>query len=190
MLVDDILRTRTSELKRKSNEKLLQEVIMEYKKHRLFARWLGSVFAYVDRQYADPLKLLPLREMTLKSFPLVVISSLSESLKSILMNIVSRDRNYSLEPEILESLKDFIECLEEMDPTLNLYRKIFEEQFMVQSVIFFKDQLDISPPPTVLNEIFEKEQNRVQKYIHASTEVRLMNQCSSILLKKPYKPSK
>jgi hypothetical protein len=84
---------------------LLKDLLIEWRKHRVLVKWISSIFASVvgcctfpvvnlkDRYYAEQFQLVPLKDATLNSFRLLIVSPLMDSIREALLDAMRKDRH-------------------------------------------------------------------------------------------------
>jgi len=93
---------------------LLNDLLIEWKKHKVLGKWIGSIFASVDRYYAEMFQLVPLKDSTLASFRLLIVSPLMDSVREALLDAMRKDRQEGITQDALVVVKNTNELLVEI----------------------------------------------------------------------------
>jgi cullin 1 len=156
-------------------------------------KWMSKFFMYLDRYYVKHNSLPTLSDAGLNAFKSVVFQGVKKDVVDAMLELVEKER----EGEIVDTtlLRNCIEVFETMGMgTLEVYVQDFEEPFIKRSTAYYatKSQSwlvgDSTPAyMTKTEECLKNESSRVARYMHATTEAKLLRALEIELLEKHQK---
>jgi len=104
-------------------------------------KWIGSIFASVDRYYAEMFQLVPLKDSTLASFRLLIVSPLMDSVREALLDAIRKDRQEGITQDVLVVVKNTNELLVEISKTnVRWYEEEFEQQLLAACRVYYREE--------------------------------------------------
>ncbi|KAF0692546.1 Aste57867_16358 [Aphanomyces stellatus] len=180
-------------LQNQHDEFLLNELHRRWQNHKLMNKWMSKFFMYLDRYYVKHNSLPTLSDAGLNAFKSVVFSVIKKDVVDAMLELVEKER----EGEIVDTtlLRNCIEVFETMGMgTLDVYVSDFEEPFIKRSTAYYatKSQswLAVDSTPAYMSkteESLKNESSRVARYMHSTTEAKLLRALEIELLEKHQK---
>ncbi|KAL6615169.1 hypothetical protein ACP70R_037439 [Stipagrostis hirtigluma subsp. patula] len=175
-------------LKEKHGEFLLRELLQRWRNHKLFVRWLSRFFHYLDRYFISRRSLTSLKDVGWNCFKELVFDELKTTVTTILIGMIDEDREGQRVD--LTLLKNVIDIYDEIgQPHLTVYEEDFEEAFRKGTTDYYSKKaqtwiLENTCPEYMLKaeECLKQEKERVEHYLHKSTEEKLMKDAEQELL--------
>ncbi|KDO35014.1 hypothetical protein SPRG_01077 [Saprolegnia parasitica CBS 223.65] len=190
----EYLRTKVlPELQNQHDEFLLNELHRRWQNHKLMNKWMSKFFMYLDRYYVKHNALPTLAESGLNAFKSVVFEGIKKDVVDAMLELVEKER----EGEIVDTtlLRNCIEVFETMGMgTLDVYVTDFEEPFIKRSTAYYATKAqtwlegDSTPAYMIKTEdCLKSESSRVARYMHSTTEAKLLRALEIELLEKHQK---
>ncbi|CAK4609205.1 hypothetical protein AeMF1_020873 [Aphanomyces euteiches] len=180
-------------LQNQHDEFLLNELHRRWQNHKLMNKWMSKFFMYLDRYYVKHNSLPTLADAGLNAFKTVVFSVIKKDVVDAMLELVEKER----EGEIVDTtlLRNCIEVFETMGMgTLDVYVSDFEEPFIKRSTSYYatKSQswLEVDSTPAYMSkteDALKNESSRVARYMHSTTEAKLLRALEIELLEKHQK---
>ncbi|OQR97158.1 CULlin protein 1 [Achlya hypogyna] len=181
------------ELQNQHDEFLLNELHRRWQNHKLMNKWMAKFFMYLDRYYVKHNALPTLAEAGLNAFKTVVFQSIKKDVVDAMLELVEKER----EGEIVDTtlLRNCIEVFETMGMgSLDVYITDFEEPFIKRSTAYYATKAqtwlegDSTPAYMIKTEdCLKSESSRVARYMHSTTEAKLLRALEIELLEKHQK---
>ncbi|RHY77671.1 hypothetical protein DYB38_000920 [Aphanomyces astaci] len=180
-------------LQNQHDEFLLNELHHRWQNHKLMNKWMAKFFMYLDRYYVKHNSLPTLVNSGLNAFKLVAFSAIKKDVVDAMLELIEKER----EGEIVDTtlLRNCIEVFETMGMgSLDVYTSDFEEPFIKRSTAYYatKSQawLEVDSTPAYMSkteESLKNESSRVARYMHSTTEAKLLRALEIELLEKHQK---
>jgi len=197
MTVDEYLREKVlPQIRNKRGTFLLEDLIQLYSHHQTLVKWLGCVFAYVDRHYAKMLNLMGMKEMAWNSFRFLVVDPCIDNVREAMADIIEDNRRGNLKnsnPTKMKLVGQTVKFLLEVGKTDDFYKRNFEDELIRRSITYYKEQKQKLKGDNVdythkAEEFVLKERDWIRATFPGSTELRLLDLCCNTLLGSKYQP--
>jgi cullin 1 len=180
-------------LKNEHDEFLLQELNTRWQNHKLMNKWMSRFFMYLDRYYVKHHSLPTLLESGLHTFEKVVFREIKVPVLKAMLALIEKERDGEIVDTTL--LRNCVEVFEVMGmKTLKTYMDDFEVQFIADSKNYYERKsrgwLSEDSTPQYLKKVeesIESETSRVARYLHFSTEPKILRSLEIWLLEIPQK---
>ncbi|DBA04843.1 TPA: hypothetical protein N0F65_004480 [Lagenidium giganteum] len=170
------------------NDLLLAELVKRWQNHKLMNKWMSRFFMYLDRYHVKHHSKPTLEEAGLRSFDRVVFQKMKARVKDAMIELIEKERN----GEIIDTtlLRTCVEVFEVMGmKTLDVYINHFETELINTSAVYYERKsaawLSEDSTPVYLQKVEEalqSERSRVARYLHKSTESKLIHRLELVLL--------
>jgi len=175
-------------LREKHGEHMLRELVKRWDNHKLMVRWLSRFFNYLDRYYISRYALAPLKDVGMLCFRDLVYAELKGAIKDGMLALVDRERAGEQVDRPL--LKNVLGLFVEMGMgSMEAYENDFEAHALTNCAQFYAQQsaawvaTDSCPEYMVkAEECLRSEKERVDAYLHASSEGKLLREAERELL--------
>uniref|UniRef100_K3WHJ4 Cullin family profile domain-containing protein n=2 Tax=Peronosporomycetes TaxID=3418804 RepID=K3WHJ4_GLOUD len=175
-------------LERAHDEFFLQELVKRWQNHKLMNKWMTRFFMYLDRYYVKHHSLPTLDEAGLQSFDRVVFQKVKGRVKFAMLDLIEKERN----GEIIDTtlMRNCVEIFEVMGmKSLDVYQTHLEAELVVASATYYerksKAWLSEDSTPVYLQKVedaLQGERSRVARYLHKTTEPKLIKRLETVLL--------
>lgn len=180
-------------LERAHDEFFLQELVKRWQNHKLMNKWMSRFFMYLDRYYVKHHSLPTLDEAGLQSFDRVVFQKVKGRVKWAMIELIEKERN----GEIIDTtlMRNCVEIFEVMGmKSLDVYQTQLEAELVDVSATYYerksKAWLSEDSTPVYLQKVddaLQGERSRVARYLHKTTEPKLIKRLEAVLLEVPQK---
>jgi cullin 1 len=179
-------------LKSRSGEFLLRELDLRWKNHDIMVRWMSRFFNYLDRYYIARHSYASLKDVGMTCFRDRVYKTLAGAMKDATLTLIDKEREGEQIDRAL--VKSIVSIFVQMgsDPNsepLQAYELDFETPMLNVTAAHYKRQAAVwieeesCPNYLVLAEgCLDMEKDRVQHYLHPSTEPKLMSKIEHEIL--------
>ena len=175
-------------MREKHGEHMLRELVKRWDNHKLMVRWLSRFFNYLDRYYISRYALAPLKDVGMLGFRDLVYVELKGAIKDGMLAMVDRERGGEQIDRPL--LKNVLGLFVEMGMgSMEAYETDFEAHALTNCAQFYAQQsaawiaVDTCPEYMVkAEECLRCEKERVDAYLHASSELKLLREAERELL--------
>lgn len=175
-------------LRHQRQEFLLQELTKRWANHKIMNRWMQKFFMYLDRYYVKHHSLPTLDVAGLKHFKTLVYNEVKKETVTAMITLVDAERDGAIIDRGL--IKHCVELLEAMGMgSLDAYVSDLEEQLLASTKEYYKrksqEWVESDDTPTYLEKAeaaLEAEKARVQHYLNAATEPKLLRVCEHEIL--------
>jgi len=180
-------------IKEKHDESMLKELVRRWENHKLLVRFLSHVFKYLDRFYVKRLSLPELAEVGSQSFHDIVFNAVKRDVRAAILELIRREREGEMVDRKL--IKQVIEIFVDMGGqrnSLEVYVQDFEDMLLSTTADFYSRESskwaeEDSFPDYMCKaeDRLAQEKQRVDNYLHSSTEEKLLKVCDEQLLQTP-----
>jgi cullin 1 len=169
-------------LREKHGEHMLRELVKRWDNHKLMVRWLSRFFNYLDRYYITRHSLAALKDVGLLCFRDLVYAELKGGAKDAVLDLVDRERGGEQVDRAL--VKSVLGLFVEMGlGAMDAYEADFEAFALTNAAHFYAAKAaewvaaDSCPEYLVkAEECLKAEKERVDAYLHASSEAKLLRE--------------
>lgn len=175
-------------LERAHDEFFLQELVKRWQNHKLMNKWMSRFFMYLDRYYVKHHSLPTLEEAGLQSFDRVVFQKVKGRVKWAMLELIEKERN----GEIIDTtlMRNCVEIFEVMGmKSLDVYQTHLETELVQVSATYYERKsaawLSEDSTPVYLQKVddaLQGERSRVARYLHKTTEPKLIKRLEAVLL--------
>ncbi|KAM1058102.1 hypothetical protein EV2_032221 [Malus domestica] len=179
-------------LREKHDEFMLRELVKRWANHKLMVRWLSRFFHYLDRYFIARRSLPALKEVGLTCFRDLVYREVNANARIAVIGLIDKEREgEQIDRALLKNVVDiFVEIgMGQMES----YEEDFEAHFLVDSGEYYSRKaanwiLTDSCPEYMLKasfhaeECLKREKERVNNYLHSSSEQKLVEKVQHELL--------
>ncbi|KAI3902489.1 hypothetical protein MKW92_033954, partial [Papaver armeniacum] len=160
---------------------LLQELVKRWANYKVIVSKLRPYFEYLDRYYIRRLMLPTLKGVAIKCFRKTVYEELKVQVKDIVISLINQEREGGeIDQTLVKNvLQIFVDLGNEDDGKQNMeyYINDFETAFLEDTADYYtrkasnwtKEDYPVKP-----QEFLQKEKDRVSRYLHSSTEKKLL----------------
>lgn len=180
-------------LEKAHDEFFLQELVTRWQNQKLMNKWMSRFFMYLDRYYVKHHSLPTLEEAGLQSFDRVVFQKVKGRVKWAMLELIEKERN----GEIIDTtlMRNCVEIFEVMGmKSLDVYQNHLEKELVTESATYYERKSKIwlteDSTPVYLQKVEEalqSERQRVARYLHKSTEPKLIRSLETVLLESAQK---
>mmetsp|Transcript_2023 Transcript_2023/g.6133 ORF Transcript_2023/g.6133 Transcript_2023/m.6133 type:complete len:747 (+) Transcript_2023:133-2373(+) len=183
-----LTQTVLPQLRHQRHDFLLQELTKRWANHKIMNRWMQKFFMYLDRYYVKHHSLPTLDVAGLKHFKTLVYNDVKKEAVTAMITLVDAERDGGIIDRGL--VKNCVELLEAMGMgSLDAYVSDFEDQLLASTKDYYKrksqEWVESDDTPTYLEKAeaaLEAEKSRVQNYLNAATEPKLLRVCEHEIL--------
>ncbi|TYZ59067.1 hypothetical protein PybrP1_012610 [[Pythium] brassicae (nom. inval.)] len=180
-------------LERAHDEFFLQELVKRWQNHKLMNKWMSRFFMYLDRYYVKHHSLPTLEEAGLQSFDRVVFQKVKGRVKWAMLELIEKERNGELIDTTL--MRNCVEIFEVMGmKSLDVYQTHLEAELVQVSATYYERKsaawLSEDSTPVYLQKVedaLQGERGRVARYLHKTTEPKLIKRLEAVLLEAAQK---
>lgn len=180
-------------LERAHDEFFLQELVKRWQNHKLMNKWMSRFFMYLDRYYVKHHSLPTLDEAGLQSFDRVVFQKVKGRVKWAMIELIEKERNGEIIDQTL--MRNCVEIFEVMGmKSLDVYQTHFEAELVQVSATYYERKsaawLSEDSTPVYLQKVDDAlvgERSRVARYLHKTTEPKLIKRLEAVLLEAAQK---
>ena len=179
-------------LKSKSGESLLRELDLRWKNHDIMVRWMSRFFNYLDRYYIARHSFASLKDVGMMCFREEVYKTLAGAMKDATLTLIDKEREgEQIDRALVKSIVSiFVQMgLDPNSEPLQAYELDFETPMLNVTAAHYKRQAAVwieeesCPNYLILAEkCLNMEKERVQHYLHPSTEPKLMSRIETEIL--------
>ncbi|KAJ8602809.1 hypothetical protein CTAYLR_002580 [Chrysophaeum taylorii] len=167
---------------------LLVELTKRWANHKIMNRWMQKFFMYLDRYYVKHHSLPTLDVAGLKHFKTLVYNEVKKDAVAAMIALVDAERDGAIVDRGL--VKNCVELLEAMGMgSLDAYVSDLEDQLLASTKEYYKKKsqewVESDDTPTYLEKAetaLDAEKARVQNYLNAATEPKLLRVCELEIL--------
>mmetsp|Transcript_20406 Transcript_20406/g.49633 ORF Transcript_20406/g.49633 Transcript_20406/m.49633 type:complete len:758 (-) Transcript_20406:1630-3903(-) len=178
-------------LKQREDVYLLQELLKRWENHKMYIKWMDRFFTYLDRYYVKLQSVEPLHQRGISIFYQLVFEEVKKDVRNAILACINRERTGDkIDQELIKGVIDMYIGLG--NGSLDVYTREFEEQFLPASQEHFTRQssgwISEDSFPEYLRKVEEalkSEEDRVNRYLHRSTNVKLKSVVIQALLAQP-----
>eukprot|EP00747_Dinoflagellata_sp_TGD_P103439 gnl/TRDRNA2_/TRDRNA2_168962_c0_seq1.p1 gnl/TRDRNA2_/TRDRNA2_168962_c0~~gnl/TRDRNA2_/TRDRNA2_168962_c0_seq1.p1 ORF type:complete len:753 (-),score=178.87 gnl/TRDRNA2_/TRDRNA2_168962_c0_seq1:182-2440(-) len=178
-------------LRDKSDMGLTKELLHRWSNHKIYVKWMDRFFTYLDRYYVKLQSVEPLHNRGCSIFHQLVFEEVKKDTRTALLKVINLERQGEYIDHDL--VKGIIEMFIDLGiGNLNVYTTEFEEAFLPASSDYFVRQasgwLSEDSFPEYLRKaeaVLDAENNRVNQYLHRSTQPKLKHVVIQALLAQP-----
>eukprot|EP01090_Pellita_catalonica_P011406 TRINITY_DN23048_c0_g1_i1.p1 TRINITY_DN23048_c0_g1~~TRINITY_DN23048_c0_g1_i1.p1 ORF type:complete len:247 (-),score=25.55 TRINITY_DN23048_c0_g1_i1:19-678(-) len=195
MKIDDYCReTINPQLRNLKGEALIAATLVRWRGFALLVKWLGGIFAYVDRYYCQALSLMPLSEVAYNSFRLLVLEGLHSDIFATVNSIITSHREGVETPQReIDTVQAICKMYADISggEKTTAYNRSLEEPFVTDSKKYYTSFLSKHPSgsedfQTQVKEILARESALAKTFLLPRTEQVLMKAAYWVLLKESY----
>mmetsp|Transcript_2161 Transcript_2161/g.8349 ORF Transcript_2161/g.8349 Transcript_2161/m.8349 type:complete len:545 (+) Transcript_2161:171-1805(+) len=190
------------------SERLLRRFAKHWASHKVMVKWMQQLFRHLDNGYVANSSAATLTSLGLKAFYDAVFIPLGSSICDSLLDMIDRNRDGAdVDLSLVRSCLDVypvmglcskvtdlrtVQAALSMQPDLSLYRAQFEKLFLARSAKYYAMKscqwLEIESVPCYLRKVetvLREEYERVQQFLHVSSQRKVITVCERELLEKP-----
>ncbi|GAA0160430.1 ubiquitin-protein ligase [Lithospermum erythrorhizon] len=175
-------------LREKHDEFMLRELVKRWANHKMMVRWLSRFFHYLDRYFISRRSLPSLNDVGLTCFKDMVYNEVKGQVKDAVILMVDKEREgVQIDRALLNKVIDIF--VEIGMGHMQCYENDFEEPLLVSSSGYYSQKASVwivedSCPDYMLKaeDCLKKEKDRVDHYLHSSSEIRLLEKVQHELL--------
>ncbi|XP_050111591.1 cullin-1-like [Malus sylvestris] len=175
-------------LREKHDEFMLRELVKRWANHKLMVRWLSRFFHYLDRYFIARRSLPALNEVGLTCFRDLVYREVNANARIAVIDLINKEREgEQIDRALLKNVVDiFVEIgMGQMES----YEQDFEADLLVDSGEYYSRKAanwiltDTCPEyMSKAKECLKREKERVNNYLHSSSEQKLVEKVQHELL--------
>ncbi|KAM1207605.1 hypothetical protein COP2_008421 [Malus domestica] len=175
-------------LREKHDEFMLRELVKRWANHKLMVRWLSRFFHYLDRYFIARRSLPALNEVGLTCFRDLVYREVNANARIAVIDLINKEREgEQIDRALLKNVVDiFVEIgMGQMES----YEQDFEADLLVDSGEYYSRKAanwiltDTCPEyMSKAEECLKREKDRVNNYLHSSSEQKLVEKVQHELL--------
>ncbi|XP_068338006.1 cullin-1-like [Pyrus communis] len=175
-------------LREKHAEFMLRELVKRWANHKLMVRWLSRFFYYLDRYFIARRSLPALNEVGLTCFRDLVYREVNANAKIAVIDLIDKEREGEQIDRAL--LKNVVDIFVEIGMgQMGSYEQDFEAHLLVDSGAYYSRKAanwiltDTCPEyMSKAKECLKREKERVNNYLHSSSEQKLVEKVQHELL--------
>ncbi|CAG8670860.1 42473_t:CDS:10, partial [Gigaspora margarita] len=184
------------------DENLLRYYTENWEKYTTASAYLHHVFRYLNRHWVKReidegrKTVYDVYTLTLVSWRDNMFMHVERNVMDAVLALIERQRNGErVETKLVKSVVDSFVALglddtDSTKPTLDIYKKHFEEPFIKASEIYYRTESEKYVSENSVTDYMKKaearlaeEEDRVKLYLHQSTHKQLINTCEIVLVK-------
>ncbi|KAM1001657.1 hypothetical protein FF1_008146 [Malus domestica] len=175
-------------LREKHDEFMLRELVKRWANHKLMVRWLSRFFHYLDRYFIARRSLPALNEVGLTCFRDLVYREVNANARIAVIDLINKEREgEQIDRALLKNVVDiFVEIgMGQMES----YEQDFEADLLLDSGEYYSRKAanwiltDTCPEyMSKAEECLKREKERVNNYLHSSSEQKLVEKVQHELL--------
>ncbi|KAM0998397.1 hypothetical protein ACFX13_008265 [Malus domestica] len=179
-------------LREKHDEFMLRELVKRWANHKLMVRWLSRFFHYLDRYFIARRSLPALNEVGLTCFRDLVYREVNANARIAVIDLINKEREgEQIDRALLKNVVDiFVEIgMGQMES----YEQDFEADLLVDSGEYYSRKAAnwiltdtcpeyMSKASFHAEECLKREKERVNNYLHSSSEQKLVEKVQHELL--------
>jgi len=174
----------------KQGEYMLKSLVMRWDNHKIMVRWLSKFFNYLDRYYVQRHHFQPLKDVGVSCFRRLVYEEVKAGMKTAVLELVDKERDGEKTDRTL--IKNVVSIFVEMGlGTMDAYQNDFESDLLTHTGSFYARKAsqwiaEDSCPAYLIKaeECLKNERERVQQYLHQTTESKLIAKVEEQLLEQ------
>ena len=174
----------------KKGEYMLKSLVMRWENHKIMVRWLSKFFNYLDRYYVQRHHFPPLKDVGVNCFRRLVYDEIKLSVKTAVLELIDKEREGEKTDRTL--IKNITSIFVEMGlGTMDAYQNDFEADLLAHTASFYSRKAlqwiaEDSCPAYLIKaeECLNSERERVQLYLHQTTESKLISKVEQQLLEQ------
>ncbi|XP_048442786.1 cullin-1-like [Pyrus x bretschneideri] len=175
-------------LREKHDEFMLRELVKRWANHKLMVRWLSRFFHYLDRYFIARRSLPALNEVGLTCFRDLVYREVNANARIAVIDLIDKEREGEQIDRAL--LKNVVDIFVEIGMgQMGSYEEDFEAHLLVDSGEYYSRKAanwiltDTCPEyMSKAEECLKREKERVNNYLHSSSEQKLVEKVQHELL--------
>ncbi|KAB2605183.1 cullin-1-like [Pyrus ussuriensis x Pyrus communis] len=175
-------------LREKHAEFMLRELVKRWANHKLMVRWLSRFFHYLDRYFIARRSLPALNEVGLTCFRDLVYREVNANARIAVIDLIDKEREGEQIDRAL--LKNVVDIFVEIGMgQMGSYEEDFEAHLLVDSGEYYSRKAanwiltDTCPEyMSKAEECLKREKERVNNYLHSSSEQKLVEKVQHELL--------
>ncbi|KAJ8499127.1 hypothetical protein OPV22_009679 [Ensete ventricosum] len=175
-------------LRSKHDEYLLQELVQRWLNYKVMVRWLSRFFHYLDRYFVTRKSLPPVTEAGMTCFRDLVYEEMKGKIKDVVISLIYQEREGRQIDRAL--LKNVVEIFIQIGfGSRECYEVDFEAPMLQDTAAYYSRKaskwiIEDSCPEYMLKaeERLKQEKDRVDHYLHTSTEQKLLENVEHQLL--------
>jgi len=172
----------------KKGEYMLRSLMSRWENHKIMVRWLSRFFNYLDRYYVQRHHYATLNQVGVGCFRRLVYEEIKPSMKTAVLALIDKEREGEKSDRGL--IKSITSIFVEMGlGTMDAYQNDFENDLLTHTSSFYTRKAtqwiaEDSCPAYLIKaeECLHSERERVQQYLHQSTESKLISKVEQQLL--------
>lgn len=188
---DYVQRQVLPELREKTDVALLKELLHRWSNHKIYVKWMDRFFTYLDRYYVKLQSVEPLHNRGFSIFHQLVFETCKKDARNAVLRVVNQERQGEHIDQDL--VKGVMEMFIDLGlGNLNVYTTEFEEALLPASSDYFVRLAAGWLTEDSFPEYLEKaegaltaEEQRVNSYLHRSTQPKLKHVVIQALLAQP-----
>jgi len=174
----------------KKGEYMLRSLMSRWDNHKIMVRWLSRFFNYLDRYYVQRHHYATLNQVGVGCFRRLVYEEIKPSMKTAVLALIDKEREGEKSDRGL--IKSITSIFVEMGlGTMDAYQNDFENDLLTHTSSFYARKAtqwiaEDSCPAYLIKaeECLYSERERVQQYLHQSTESKLISKVEQQLLEQ------
>jgi len=210
--IEDVLQNYVvPELKKKKitdeGHIILQKFSHHWENHKVFVKWMQQLFRHLDNGYVANSSISTITSVGLKLFFDIVFAQFKGEVSSSLINVIDRERDgTNVDPELLRSCVEVfpvmglcskctdlktVQSVLNAQQDLSVYESEFETPLLKTTSDYYARKsrvwLESKSTPIYLKTAetaLAAEQERVNRYLHMSSQHKLLGACERELLQK------
>ncbi|XP_042392805.1 cullin-1-like [Zingiber officinale] len=175
-------------LEEKYNEFMLRELTKQWLNHKYMTKWLSHIFGYLSRFFIKQRSLPSLNEIALSCFRNQVYQVIKGKVKDAVISLIDQEREgEQIDRALLKNVIDiFVEIGSEK---MDYYENDFEVEMLKDTKTYYSRKASnliqvesCSNYMLKVEEFFKREKDRVAHYLHASSELKLLEKVQDEVL--------
>ncbi|XP_015891950.2 cullin-1 [Ziziphus jujuba] len=175
-------------LREKHDEFMLRELVKRWSNHNVMVKWLSRFFNYLDRYFIVRRSLPSLNEVGLVCFRDQVYKEVNDKARDAVIALIDKEREgEQIDRALLKNVVDIFVAIGMGQ--MESYEKDFEASMLSDTGAYYSRKasnwiLEDSCPDYMLKaeECLKRERDRVSKYLHSSSEQKLVEKVQHELL--------
>lgn len=178
-------------LRDKTGIPLMQELLHRWNNHKIYVKWMDRFFTYLDRYYVKLQSVEPLHNRGYSIFQQLVFEEVKKNTRNALLQVINMERQgETVDHDLLSGIIGMF--IDLGLGNLNVYTAEFEEALLPATSDYFVRQasgwLSEDSFPEYLRKAevaLNAEEQRVNNYLHRSTQPKLKHVVMQALLAQP-----
>ena len=186
---------------------ILKNFSHHWENHKVFVKWMQQLFRHLDNGYVANSSISTITSVGLRLFFDIVFDQFKREISNSLINAIDNERDgANVDPQLLRSCVEVfpvmglcskctdlktVQSVLDSQPDLSVYEADFETSLLKRTSHYYArksvDWLESKSTPTYLRKTeaaLVAEQERVSRYLHASSQHKLLGACERELLHK------